>query len=223
MPLTVKLVGIAHSKLRNSIGAVGIEVDPVKQEVLVKMARHWDRSHINDVAPGISHMYSQFEWSNTIIDVSVGEHIIQALRRIAKIPIRVIFIKKKITDTSEIRRVKILDLTEMVQFMLQQKLIHKIKFPKNPSPQLKELENQIALYAEKTTEAGGVNYFAPGDELDDLTKALMISVFAARPFMLDSTKIIGGPLRIKPPTMEDMASIIDPVPKERKRKPIKGI
>ena len=221
--ITVKLVGIAHSKLRNSIGAVGIEVDPVKQEVLVKMARHWDRLHINDIAPGIAYMYSQFEWSNTIIDVSVGEHIIQSLRRIAKIPIRIIFIIKKNTDTSEIRRVKILDLTEMVQFMLQQKLIHKIKFPKNPSPEVKELENQIALYAEKTTEAGGVNYFAPGDELDDLTKALMISVFAARPFMLDSTKIIGGPLRIKAPTMEDMASIIDPIPKERKRKRITGI
>jgi len=220
---TVKLVGIAHSKLRNSIGAVGIEVDPVKQEVLVKMARHWDRLHINDIAPGIAYMYSQFEWSNTIIDVSVGEHIIQSLRRIAKIPIRIIFIKKKITDTSEIRRVKKLDLTEMVQFMLQQKLIHKIKFPKKISPYMKELEDQIALYAEKTTEAGGVNYFAPGDELDDLTKALMIAVFAARPFMLDSTKIIGGPLRIKDPTMEDMASIIDPVPKQHKQKRIRGI
>ena len=223
MVLTVKLVGIAHSKLRNSIGAVGIEVDPVKQEVLVRMARHWDRQQINEVAPGIAHMYSQFEWSNTIIDVSVGEHLIQSFRRISKIPIRVIFIKKKITDTSEIRRVKILDLTEMVQFMLQQKLIHKIKFPKKISPHMKELEDQIALYAEKTTEAGGVNYFAPGDELDDLTKALMIAVFAARPFMLDSTKIIGGPLRIKEPRVEDMASIIDPVPKEHKRKRITGI
>ena len=88
---------------------------------------------------------------------------------------------------------------------------------------MKELEDQIALYAEKTTEAGGVNYFAPGDELDDLTKALMIAVFAARPFMLDSTKIIGGPLRIKEPRVEEMASIIDPVPKEHKRKRITGI
>ncbi len=223
MTITVKLVGIAHSKLRNSIGAVGIEVDPVKQEVLVRMARHWDRQQINEVAPGIAHMYSQFEWSNTIIDVSVGEHLIQSFRRIAKIPIRVIFIKKKVTDTSEIRRVKILDLTEMVQFMLQQKLIHKIKFPKKISPHMKELEDQIALYAEKTTEAGGVNYFAPGDELDDLTKALMIAVFAARPFMLDSTKIIGGPLRIKEPRVEDMANIIDPPPKQHKRKRIRGI
>lgn len=220
---TVKLVGIAHSKLRNSIGTVGIEVNPVKQEVLVKMAKHWDRLHINDVAPGIARMYDQFEWSNTIIDVSVGEHLIQSFRRISKIPIRVIFIKKKLTDTSEIRRVKKLDLVEMVQFMLQQKLIHKIKFPKNPSPEVKELEDQIALYAEATTEAGGINYYAPGDELDDLTKALMIAVFAARPFIMDSTKIIGGPLRIKPATVSDMANIIDPPPKLRKRKPIRGI
>ena len=84
-----------------------------------------------------------------------------------------------------------------------------------------ELEEQIALYAEKSTEAGTMDYFAPGDELDDLTKGLMLAVFAARPFLQETLKIIGGPLKIKPPTMEDMANIIDPPPKRRKQ--IKGI
>lgn len=222
--ITVKLVGIAHSKLRNSIGAVGIEVNPTKQEVLVKMVKRWPRDNINDIAPDIAVMYQKFEWSNTIIDMAVGEHLIQAFRRTSKLPIRIILIRKKIADGSEIRRVKKIDLVEMVQFMLQQKLIHKIKFPKNPSPEVKELEDQIALYAEKSTEKGGMDYYAPGDELDDLTKGLMLAVFAARPFMMDSTKIIGGPLTIKPPRMEDIASIIEDRPIEtRKRKRIRGI
>ena len=51
----------------------------------------------------------------------------------------------------------------------------------------------------------------------------MIALFAARPMMQDSMKIIGGPLRIKaPPTMEDMNATIDPELR-RKRRRIKGI
>jgi len=222
LTLTVKLVGVAHSKLRNSIGAVGIEVNPVKQEVMIKLAKRWDRENINDIAPDMAVMFDKFEWSNTIIDMQVGEHLIQSFRRVSKLPIRIILIRKKVADGSEIRRVKKIDLVEMVQFMLQLKIAHKIKFPRRPSPEVKELEDQMALYAEISTEKGGMDYYAPGDELDDLTKGLMLSVFAARPFMMDSTKIIGGPLRTVPPRIEDIASIIEDKPIQ-KRKRIRGI
>jgi len=220
MAKTIKIVGVAHSKLRNSIGAVGIEVDPVKQECYVKMAMHWQRQQINDIAPALSNMYEKFEWHNTIVDQMVGEHLIQGFRR-GNMPLKIIFIKKKVAEVSEIRRVKTLDLIEMVQFMLQQKLAHKIKFTKTPSIPMQELEQQIALYAEKTTEAGGVDYYAPGDELDDLTKGLMIALFAARPFMQDSVRTVAGPMRIKQPTMDDIANVIDPQPKFRRR--VRGI
>ena len=59
---------------------------------------------------------------------------------------------------------------------------------------MQELEHQVALFSEHTTEAGMVNYYAPGDELDNLTKALIIACFAARPFLHDSVKVVGGPL-----------------------------
>ncbi len=88
---TIKLVGIAHSKLRNAIGLVGITVDPVRQECSVNLVKHWPRSELNNIAPDIAKLYAKFEWSNTIIDLSVGEHIIQSLRRVAHLPIRVIF------------------------------------------------------------------------------------------------------------------------------------
>jgi hypothetical protein len=211
----IKLVGIAHSKLRNAIGLVGITVDPVRQECSVNLAKHWDRNNLNDIGPEISDLFQKFEWSNTIIDLAVGEHIIQALRR-GGLPIKVIFIKKKVTDVSEIRRVKSLDLVEMVQFMLQMKQIHKIKFPKNPSPVMKELEDQIALYSEQTTEAGGINYYAPGDEMDDLTKALISAVFAARPMIQESIEIIAGPLRTKEPDIEDLSRLGEPTFRRRK-------
>ena len=218
---TVRIVGVAHSKLRNSIGAVGIEADPVEQKIYVKMARHWPREEISSIAPGLSDLYHKHEWSNTIVDQMVGEHLIQGFRR-GGLPIKIIFIKKKIAEVSEIRRVKTLDLIEMVQFTLQQKLEHRIKFSPKPSTAMKELEDQIALYAEKTTEAGGVDYYAPGDELDDLTKAMMIAVFAARPFMQDSTTIVCGPLTQKTNlSIDDLSKELDPIPKFRKH--IKGI
>lgn len=218
----VKLVGMAHSKLRNSIGVVGIEVDPVKQECYVKMANHWDRDNLNDIAPDVAKLFSKFEWDNTIVDLSVGEHVIQGLRRASGLPIKVIFIKKKVADVSEIRRVKQLDLIEMVQFMLQLKQAHKIKFGRFPSVTMQELQEQIALYAEKTTEAGGIDYYSPGDELDDLTKALMLALFAARPFMMDSMKIAAGPITNKKiDQLEFLANAIDPPPKYRKK--VRGI
>lgn len=221
-PEPIKIVGVAHSKLRNSIGAVGVEVDPIKQIIYVKLAKHWKREDINLIAPELSAMYHKHEWGKTIVDQMVGEHLVQGFRR-GGVPIKIIFIKKKVTEVSEIRRVKSLDLIEMVQFLLQQKLAHKIKFVETPSPTMKELEDQIALYAEKTTEAGGVDYYAPGDELDDLTKALMIAVFAARPHMQDSMVIQGGPLHTKPVNqLEQMANILDPPPKFRNKK-IRGI
>ena len=48
---------------------------------------------------------------------------------------------------------------------------------------MSELEKQVALYTEKKSEAGSIDYFAPGDELDSLTKALLIACFAARPYI----------------------------------------
>jgi len=50
---TVRMVAIAHSKLRNAIGLVGIEVDPVKQEIQIRFAKEWSRDILNAIAPDI--------------------------------------------------------------------------------------------------------------------------------------------------------------------------
>ena len=222
MSRTVRLVGMAHSKLRNAIGLVGIEADPVKQEVQVRFVKHWERNELNQIPVDVAEFYEKFQWTNTIIDLQVGEHVIQGLRRIANLPIRVIFIKKKVVDPSEIRRVKTLALIEMVQYMLELKLAHKIKFPKNPTETMQMLESQFALYSEHTTEAGGIDYYSPGDELDNLTKALITVTFAARPFIHDSVRVVCGPVKQKSAaSIEDLSYEIN---KPRKRKRIiKGI
>lgn len=215
----IKLAALAHSKLRNAIGFVGVEIDPIKQEIAIKLAKHWSRDEINQIPTDVAEMFEKYQWSNTIIDLAVGSHLIDGLKR-AAVPIKVIYIKKKVTDVSEIRRVKSLDLIEMVQYLLGLKLDHKLKFPRFPSKTMKVMEGQIAIYAEHTTEQGSVNYYAPGEEMDDLTKGLITVVFAARPYMSDAGKIVGGPIKKKLPlTFNDLAAIEEKsyMPKRRRR------
>jgi len=194
MPETIKLTALAHTKHRNAIGLVGIEVDPIKQEISVRLAKSWDRNDLNKIAPDVAGLYEKLEWFNTFIDFSVGDHVIQGLRRAGGMPIRIIQVSKKVRDYLEIDRVKTMDIIEMTQFLLQLKQAHKLLFPKEPSKEMRELEDQIALFSEHKTEAGGIDYYAPGDEYDDLTKALLIVSFGARPYLQDSVEVIGGPV-----------------------------
>ncbi len=194
MNKTIRLTGLAHSKHRNAIGMVGIEVEPIKQEISVRLAKSWPRKDINKIAPEVAAMYNKFQWFNTIIDFNIGDHVIQGLRRAGGMPIRIIHVQKKVKDRLEIERVRTMDIIEMTQFMLQQKLAHKILFPKEPTLEMQELESQIALFSEMKTEAGGIDYYAPGDEFDDLTKALIIVSFAARPYLQNTGEVVGGPI-----------------------------
>ena len=73
-----------------------------------------------------------------------------------------------------------MDKIEMTQLMLSLKLDHRIQFPTNPGESMKDAISQIELFTEHKTEAGGIDYYSPGDELDSLTKALMICCFAVR-------------------------------------------
>lgn len=205
MSKNLKIVGLAHSKLRNAIGAVGIEVDVDKKEIHVVLVRHWNRSQINEIHTDLADLFNKVEWDNTIIDMQVGEHIITAIRRTADLPIRVINMAKKVKDAQEIERVKTLDLIEMVQYTLGLKLQHRIKFPTKPSERMSELESQIALYSEHASEAGAIDYYAPGDELDNLTKALIAAIFGGRPYIGDDVDVICGPIVPKStyPTLEE--------------------
>jgi len=189
-----KIVALAHSKHRNAIGMVGIQADPVKQEITIRLAKQWPRKKINNIAPEIAELYNKHQWFNTVIDFQVGDHVIQGLRRAGGMPIKIIHIQKKVKDKLEIERVKTMDIIEQTQFMLSMKLAHKLVFPKTPTKDMTELESQIALFSEHKTESGSIDYYAPGDEFDNLTKALIVACFAARPYMQASTTIVGGPL-----------------------------
>ena len=175
-----KVVAITHTKLRNVFGLVGIELDPEKRLVYVRFAKQWSRQSINTMTTDISNIYKKIRWDSTLITQETGHHLIQALKQKHGMPIKVITTQKKIKETRDIERIRVMDIIEMTQLLLQLKLNHQIRFTENPAGDLYELENQIAIFSEHTTEAGSVDYYAPGEALDSLTKSLMIACFSVR-------------------------------------------
>ena len=74
------------------------------------------------------------------------------------------------------------------------------------------------MFVEHKTEAGGVDYYAPGDEKDNLTKAFMISIFAQRHILIKDVNIehVGGgirqtisPLNLDTPDYKNDTDIVD--------------
>lgn len=178
--MTTKLAAIAHSKKRNAFGLVGIEIDVKLKKIYVKLAKQWDRDQIDQMPYEIAEMFKRFNWGDTYIDQQTGQGLITELKRDYRMILRVITTQKNVRNPDDIEKSMIMDKVEMTQFMVSLKLKHMVEFPPKPSPTMMDLEGQIALYTEHATESGSIDYFAPGEEKDNLTKALLIACFAAR-------------------------------------------
>lgn len=196
--MSEKIVAISHSKHRNMIGFIGIEVDTKKLLVNVRLAKQWSRSQINQIPLDISDAYEKIHWDKLYIDQLTGEHLIKDIKR-HEIPVEVINTKKNLDEPDDIERLQIMDKIEMTQLMYSLKIQHRIQFPTNPGTTMKEAISQVELFTEHKTEAGGIDYYSPGDELDSLTKSLMICCFAVRNILAGDDGIpVLGPVRRKP-------------------------
>jgi len=193
-----KIVAISHSKHRNMFGFAGIEIDEEKLIANVRLAKQWNRSEINRISMDIADSYPKIKWDKLYIDQSVGEHLIKDIKK-HDISVDIITTKKNLNEPDDIEKLLVMDKIEMTQLMLSLKLQDKIQFPPKPKETMTELIKQVELFTEHKTEAGGIDYYAPGDELDNLTKALMICCFAARNILAgDDDMFFGGPVSGKP-------------------------
>ena len=174
----MRRAAITHSKLRDVFGLVGIEA--TLNRVTVKTAHQWDRKDMHRLPEDTSRFFRRLNWGKTYTDQLIGEHLITELRQF-NVPMEVISTQKNMKDPHDLERIKRMDLVEAVQFvlsLLQKKILI---FPKNPSKNMLELEEQMAMFTEKkTTEAGDVTYYGPGETIDCLPKALIIGCFSVR-------------------------------------------
>jgi len=197
--LKEKIATLSYSKFRDQFGLVVIEADATEQIARVGLAVFWDRKKINSIPNKINSLYQKIKWDSTYVDQKVGEHIIDDLKN--TLSIYVINTKKDLLDPENIHKIKVMDMTEIVQFTYGLKLEHRIKFPEYPTKNMQELERQISMFTENKTEQGNITYHATGDEHDSLVRALLMCIFAARDYLIekDYEPIVFYPMRIPDP------------------------
>jgi hypothetical protein len=177
-----KIVAVSYTKQRTMFGLVGIEVDPLKKIAYVGMAKQWKRDDMNSIPGDIARYFAKVPWDLTFADQQVGQHMIRSIEKSLGFEVATVTNQKNLKDPEDIELVKVIDMTEMTQLTLSLKQEHKIQFPpiNELTSHMEQLTKQIEMFTEHVTEAGTVSYFAPGEELDCLPRALMICLFVAR-------------------------------------------
>ena len=174
------IVAISYTKLRTAFGMVGIEIDSQKKIAYVRLAKLWKRENMNNIPYAIKEINSKVKWDMTFADQLVGQHLIRAMEHSLGFEIQTITTQKNLKDPEDIELIKVMDMTEMTQLTLSLKQDHKIQYPKEPTKDMEDLMKQTAMFSEHSSEQGTISYYAPGDELDCLIKALMICLFTGR-------------------------------------------
>lgn len=178
--ITQSIVALSYTKLRTAFGMVGIEVDSQKKIAYVRLAKIWKRENMNSIPGTIKDINSKVKWDMTFADQLIGQHLIRSMEHSLGFEVQTITTQKNLKDPENIELIKVMDMTEMTQLTLSLKQDHKIQFPQKPTEDMEDLIKQTAMFSEHSSEQGTIAYYAPGDELDCLIKALMICLFAAR-------------------------------------------
>ena len=168
------------------------------------MAEQWSRKELSRIPMYIKKLHDEKQWDVTYVDQSSAEHFIEEMKTLLKL--KIITTKKNMNDPKELKKIKVMDKIELVQWMLSLFQNKQLKTSKPPTKGMEELFTQMGVFSENTTEAGGVDYFSPGDQYDNLVKALMIACFSVRKVIKGYTgEVICGPIQINNGLNEDQS------------------
>ena len=181
MQKTELTVALSYTKQRTMFGAVGIEVDPHEKIAYVRLAKQWSRDDMNSIPGDLTNIYDKVKWDMTFADHQIGLHLVRNIENKIGFGIHTITTQKNLKEAENIDAIKVMDMTEMVQLTLALKQEHRIQWPAGKfTKDMEALMKQMEMFQESVTEAGTVSYYAPGEELDSLPKALMIALFGNR-------------------------------------------
>ena len=96
------------------------------------------------------------------------------------VPVAVFTTQKDLKDPRGIDRLEVQDKVEQVQFAIWLRQVGALRWSSRPTGRMVALEEQLAQFSEHKTEAGSVDYYAPGEERDELVKALLAALFSGR-------------------------------------------
>lgn len=175
------IVALSYTKLRTAFGVVGIEIDEIEKIAYVRLAKIWSRDDMNSIGADMKKMNDVVKWDMTFADQLIGQHLIRSIEQSLRHEVYTITTQKNLKDPENVELIKVMDMTEITQLTLSLKQDHQIQFPPDKKTKdMKDLIAQIEMFTEFTTEQGTVSYYAPGEEMDCLTRALMICIFGGR-------------------------------------------
>jgi hypothetical protein len=176
----MRIAGIDPGKQKDSFFFVGTEIKDKK--IYVLGAREWKGRAYLDVENDISGIHEKKPFDYYVVERNnTGEHVIEVLTRNHNLPVLPVFTTRDIKDPKKIYSPRMMDKMEMVKFMLILINDHRLVFPTPPTPETRELERQMSIFAEHKTElTGKVSYQAEGSEHDDAVMALMLACFIGR-------------------------------------------
>ena len=189
-PNSVRMAAITHSKLRNEYGLVAVEVRIKERLIYPKLVREWPIESVNVIPGEVYNYYQLYRWAPTYVDQLSGEFLIAALKRLG-VPVKVITTQKNLKDSEPLQRVEVMDMIEGTELLRKLKINGQVRFPEKPTDNMKKLEAQLPFFAKHTTEAGSVDYYAPGAEPDALVRCMIMDVFGARKLIGEGSG--GGP------------------------------
>ncbi len=181
------IAALDPGKMKDSFGFVVIRVD--EDSITVRAAREWKGRDYADVERTVAKYHLKHNFDHIVVEQnSIGVHVVEVLIRQYNLPIVAVTTSKNLKDNKKIMSAKVMDKNMMANYIatLMKNTDEDgdpdpiLKFPINGSRDMKELERQVAIFAEHRTESGDVSYHASGQEHDDLAMALMLAVHIGR-------------------------------------------
>ena len=176
------IAGCDPGKLSDSFGFVVIRVE--KDDIIVRAAKRWLGRDYTDVERTIAKFHTKHNFDHIVVEQNnTGVHVIEVLKRKYNLPIIAVITSNNLKDNKKVASARVMDKNLMANYIAGLMKDHKIKFPTTGGKDMKELERQIAIFAEHRTEAGNVAYYAPGNEHDDLAMALMLAIHIGKYYL----------------------------------------
>lgn len=187
----VKVGASDPGRQRDSFGFVGTKY--VYPQILILTAQRWLGHAYLQIEEKIATIHKKFSYDHQVIEVNnTGIHVYEVLKSVAGLPITGVNTSKNLSQDPSRNldpfKFPSMDKNDMARWMHIQNELGNLVFPKSPSKEMIELQNQLSNIVEYKPEGvgtGNVRYIPEGQEHDDLYMALMLNCWFIREHLMN--------------------------------------
>lgn len=194
---SIKVGASDPGKQRDSFGFVGIKY--VSSQILIVSAKRWLGNMYLSVEEKIARIHRENHYDFQVVEINnTGIHVWEVLKYVKNLPIIGVNTSKNLNIDPRKRfdpfKFPTMDKNDMARWLHVENEMGNLVFPRNPSKEMQELQNQISNIIEYKSEGtGSVSYRAEGQEHDDLYMALMLACWYVRKNLM-KLSVSGSPV-----------------------------